>query len=123
MRNLTHEEIDQKLDCNGEDGEGYVPIEATISELALNGTSTTCGTKGNTAFVALGVMFPDNATRLVRGWYCAADNTMCGMIHIQCEDEYTAERISEVAYEAGNGGSLRPSGVSLWPSFYEFENE
>jgi len=127
MRNLTQEEIDVALDDNGEKDEGCVAIEASIEELALKETGTSCGHTGNIAFAALRVLFsvtsPDSSTRLVRGWYDPDDNTMCGMIHIQCENETIAERISEVAYESGNGGSLRPSGVSLWRGFYEFENE
>jgi hypothetical protein len=123
MRNLTDEEIDFALDDNGEKDEGCIAIEASIGELALKETGTSCGHVGNTTFIALGVLFPDNATRLVRGWYDPKDNTMCGMIHIQCENNDVADRISEVAYNIGNGGSLRPSGESLWPGFYEFENE
>jgi hypothetical protein len=123
MRNLTDKEIDFALDDNGEKDEGCVAIEASIGELALKETGTSCGHVGNTAFIALGVLFSDNATRLVRGWYDLKDNTLCGMIHIQCEDDDLAERISETAYEIGKGGSLRPSGKSLWSGFYEFENE
>jgi len=123
MRNLTPEEIDEALDDNGEADEGCVAVEATIGELALAKTGTSCGHTGNTAFNALSILFPDNATRLVRGWFDSRDNTLCGMIHIQCQDEELAERISNTAYEAGNGGSLRPAGPSLWEGFWEFENE
>jgi hypothetical protein len=123
MRKLTQEEIDLALDDNGETSEGCVAVEATIGELALANIGTSCGHIGNTTFIALGVMFPDNDTRLVRGWLDSRDNTMCGMIHIQCHDEDLAERISNTAYEAGGGGSLRPDGPSLWEGFWEFESE
>ena len=133
MRKLTQKEIDVALDDNSEADEGCVAVEATIGELALANIGTSCGHTGNTAFSALSVMFPDNATRLVRGWLDASDNTMCGMIHIQCHEPYKAfdkdyaeelaERISNAVYEAGGGGSLRPDGPSLWEGFWEFENE
>jgi hypothetical protein len=79
MRTLTQEEIDLAL---GEKEEGCIAIEVSIGELALKNTGTSCGHVGNTAFVALGAMFPDKATRFVRGWYDPKDNTMCGMIHL-----------------------------------------
>lgn len=123
MRILTQEEIDLALDDNGEFEEGCIAVEATLNELALKNTGTSCGIDGNIAFVALGCLFPDNITRLVRGWYDSRDNTFMGMIHIQCDNENMAEKISEVAHEAGNGGSLRPDGPSLWEGFWEFENE
>lgn len=123
MRTLTQAEIDFALDDNGESEEGFSAIEASIEELSHKGTGTSCGHVGNSAFKSLNILFPDSASRLVRGWYDPSDNTMGGMIHIQCDDKDMAEKISETAYEAGNGGSLRPSGESLWESFFEFENE
>ena len=123
MRNLTQEEIDLALDDNGEKDEGCIAIEASIKELASKGTGTSCGLLGNDAFNALGKIFNDTSTCMVRGWYDSNDNTMCGMVHIQCENDDVAEMISTAAYDLGNGGSLRPSGVSLWPGFYEFEVE
>lgn len=121
MRDLTQEEINLALDDNGEQEEGCIAIEATILELAQNNTGTSCGIMGNDAFNAIKDLLSNPC--LVRGWYDPKENTMCGMIHIQCDSMELAERISEVAYELGNGGSLRPSGQSLWKTFFEFENE
>jgi hypothetical protein len=121
MRDLTGQEIDLALDDNSEAENGCIAIEATLGELALKGTGTSCGHLGNTAFISVALMFSDNAMRLVRGWYDPKDNTMCGMIHIQCDNEELADCISEAA--GGNGGSLRPDGPSLWEGFWEFENE
>jgi hypothetical protein len=47
---------------------------------------------------------------------------MCGMIHIQCENEEMAEKISEAAHDIGNV-SLRVNDRSRWEGFYEFETE
>jgi hypothetical protein len=80
MRNLLQEEVDQALDDNGESENGCVAIEATIGELVSMSVGTSCGHVGNTAFVALGVLFPDNMIRLVRGWFDSKDYTMCGMM-------------------------------------------
>jgi hypothetical protein len=115
MRPLTLEEINQALDDNGEPDEGCIAIEISMEELVEKGTGTTCGHDGNHCFDAL----PKG--RLVRGWYDARDNTMMGMIHIQCTSADEAEQIEELAGNAE--GSLRSDGPSLWEGFWEFENE
>lgn len=123
MRHLTQEEIDFALDDSGESEEGYIAIEASIRELAQKKVGTSCGHSGNTAFAALGEVLRNDDTITVRGWFDTSDNTMCGMIHIQCPNDEIAEMMSEAAYEIGSGGSLRPEGKSLWEGFYEFEIE
>lgn len=119
MRKLTQEEIDI-LEDNGE-SKDCIAVEGSIKELALTHVGTSCGTEGNTTFAALEDEFGGNGSRLVRGWFDPSDNTLCGMIHIQCEDEDEAERIELTAEE--NGGSLRVNRRSPWVGFYEFENE
>lgn len=119
MRKLTEKEIDI-LEDNGE-SEDCIAVEGSIKELAAAQIGTCCGIKGNTTFAALKDEFGGNSTRLVRGWFDSSDNTMCGMIHIQCEDEDEAERIELTAEE--NRGSLRVNRRSSWNGFYEFENE
>jgi hypothetical protein len=119
MRELTAIEAKRLLD--GSEGD-VKAIEASIGELALKEVGTDCGYSDNKAFISLGVLFPDNATRFVRGLYNEKDNVMTGMVHIQCADEDMAEDISRVAHDVG-GGSLRPDGKSFWKGFYVFEIE
>jgi hypothetical protein len=119
MRELTVTES-AYLDDNGEHEEGAVAVETTIGELAdVFKAGTQCGTIGNACFCAMSV-FSD---RLVRGWFdpqSYPNPTMCGMVHVQC-DEPEAEQLSALA--AGSEGSLRPDGPSQWPEFYVFEIE
>jgi len=121
MRNLTQEEIDLALDDNSESENGYIAIESNTVELALKETGTSCGHDGNHCFMAVGLLFPELSGRFVRGWYDPKDNTMGGMIHIQCTDEEEAELIERAA--ESSEGNLRVNGPSLWEGFYEFENE
>ena len=119
MRDLTQVEIDVALDDNGEADEGCVAIETTVGELAALGAQTVCGESGNCCFAELAKQ--GFADRFARGWFYRAENEVWGMFHIECADEAEAEAISEIAYEGG--GSLRPSGKSLWGGFWEFEIE
>jgi hypothetical protein len=123
MRRLTKEEIEFALDDNGESEEGCIAVESSILELSNEKVGTCCGMEGNSAFTALCVIFlKDDLTRLVRGWYDKKDKVMCGMVHIQCENEKMAEKISEAAHDIGDG-SLRVNDRSRWEGFYEFEIE
>lgn len=115
------DEVPNFLDDNGESEEGYVVVETTIDELAQLNIGTCCGITGNTAFVAL--KNEGFGTSRVIGWYNAKTKDVMGMIHIEISDEYQADKISDIAYDAGGGGSLRSNGKSRKNGFYEFEIE
>jgi hypothetical protein len=140
MRKLTQEEVEEGLDDNGESDDGYIPIEASIQELADMGVSTCCGRTGNKCFKALADKGYEH--RKCRGWFCEKPFQMtqetyesiggkgsvpimgpdvAGMFHIKIQTDKTAEKISRIAGEAG--GSLRLNGDSLWEGFKEFEIE
>ena len=119
MRKLTQVEVDEALDDNGEQEEGAVAIEATVSELAGLGVGTCCGGTGNKTFQALADKGYQH--RKCRGWYDEKDKVVLGMFHIKIQTDKTAEKIEQIASEAG--GSLRFNGDSLWDGYKEFEIE
>ena len=122
MRDLTEQEIEMALDDNGESEEGAIAVETTVGELSQVGAGTVCGRVGNKAWEALAERF---GNRRVRGWHYRDDrdiagNNMTGMIHIEAMKKESWS-ISSLAEE--EDGVLRPNGKSLWPGFFEFENE
>lgn len=120
MRALSSDEVDQALDNNGESEEGCYPVEMTVKELRQANASTCCGSIGNNCFHQI-AQFDD---RLVRGWFAPefddSEAQVQGMFHIEC-NEAEAQIISDSVGRVG--GSLRPSGRSLWAGFWEFEIE
>ena len=140
MRELTSPEIEQALDDNGETEEGCVAIEATVQELADLKTDTDCGHWGNQTFKALADKGYGNL--VCRGWFNKTPYQMtqgewerlggkgpvrivspqvCGMFHIKTTTNMTAEKVENIAEQAG--GSLRHDGDSRWEGFKEFEIE
>lgn len=107
------------LDNNGENEEGCIIVETSLKELTENQISTCCGYKGNKAFQPIYELAGD---RTVIGWYDPNTNEMVGMIYIEGTEE-EGETFSELAYENGDGGSLRYSRKSMKEGFLEFEIE
>lgn len=116
---LSEQEIDTFLDDNGEAEDGCVAIEATIGELAKCDVGTLCGTIGNKAF-ANSELVARFGKRVVKGWFLKEENSLMGMIHIECNGN-EARRIETLISQSN--GSLRPNGKSLLDGYYEFENE
>lgn len=115
MRTLADSEI--FFDENGERENGFIPVETSITELALAHAALCCGELDNDPFTYIAMKF----TGRVYGWFHPTDVMMIGMIQIECADEYRAKMMSELA-EMGHG-VLRPDGPSMKDGFWEFENE
>jgi hypothetical protein len=114
MRNLSREEA-EFIDNLAEDG--FVPIEATMEELAEKGTELAQGELGNQPFALLVEKFPG---RKVCGYYNWFDNSLMGIIHIECSEKEVS-KIERIAENANT--TLRENGPSLKDNFWEFENE